>query len=172
MSRFLRAIEQRDLPQILALNNAAIPAVNEHDPASIEALVAASAHTAVVTSHTEPYVILGFVIAFAPRADYASENYRWFSARSNSFLYVDRIVVAEGSRSQKLGALLYDSIFAAARELAAGEVFCEVNTSPPNPRSLVFHSRLGFTEIGQLATKNDTVTVALLAASVVAAPAA
>lgn len=166
MSHSLRPIDSRDLDQILTLNNAAVPAVNELDAVSLEALVAAAAHTAVVTTDAAGHVVLGFVIAFAPDADYASENYRWFSARSGSFLYVDRIVVGAASRSQKLGALLYEQVFEAARESAAAEVFCEVNTSPPNPRSLAFHSRLGFTEIGQQATKNNTVVVALLSASV------
>jgi len=171
MSHSIRPIDPLDLPQILALNNAAVPAVNEHDPESLTALVAASSYTAVVAADAAPQVVLGFVIAFAPDADYASENYRWFSARSGSFLYVDRIVVGAESRSQKLGAVLYDSVFDEARDSAVAEVFCEVNTSPPNPRSLAFHTRLGFTEIGQLATKNDTVIVALLSASVAAVPA-
>ncbi|KGJ73384.1 hypothetical protein GY21_11550 [Cryobacterium roopkundense] len=169
MPHLLRPIEPLDLAQILTLNNAAVPAVNDLDTASLAALVATAAHTAVITTDAAPHVVLGFVIAFAPNADYASENYRWFSARSGSFLYVDRIVVAPESRSQKLGALLYDSVFDAARKSAVAEVFCEVNTSPPNPRSLVFHSRLGFAEIGQQTTKNDTVVVALLSASITAA---
>ncbi|WP_051973008.1 GNAT family N-acetyltransferase [Cryobacterium sp. MLB-32] len=165
MSYSLRAIDSLDLAQILDLNNAAVPAVNELDSAGLEALVAAAALAHVVTSDAAPHVVLGFAIVFAPDADYASENYRWFSARSRSFLYVDRIVVSAEARNQRLGALLYDAIFTAARESAAAEVFCEVNTSPPNPGSLAFHSRLGFTEIGQQATKNGTVVVALLSAS-------
>lgn len=44
----------------------------------------------------------------------------------------------------------------------------EVNVDPPNPGSLRFHDRLGFTEVGRQATKGDTVTVALLAAPFVA----
>ena len=37
----------------------------------------------------------------SPGLDYASENYRWFSARSSDFLYIDRIVLAP--RVQGLG---------------------------------------------------------------------
>lgn len=170
MAHSLRPIDSLDLSQILALNNASVPAVNELDEASLEALVATAAHTAVVVTDAAPHHVLGFVIAFAPNAGYASENYRWFSERSESFLYVDRIVIGVESRNRKLGALLYEFIFAVARDSAAEEVFCEVNTSPPNPRSLAFHSRLGFAEIGQQATKNDTVVVALLSASVSAVP--
>jgi predicted GNAT superfamily acetyltransferase len=46
------------------------------------------------------------------------------------------------------------------------EVTCEVNLEPPNPRSLAFHDRLGFVQVGELVTKNDTITVALLASPV------
>ncbi|MDH6237578.1 GNAT family N-acetyltransferase [Cryobacterium sp. CG_9.6] len=162
----VRALGALDLPQVLTLNNEAVPAVNELDADALAALVASAAHSVVVTSTADPATVLGFVIGFAPRAEYASENYRWFGARSNDFLYVDRIVVAPTARSGGLGQVLYGSVFEAARKAQAAEVFCEVNTFPPNPRSLAFHSRLGFTTIGEQSTKGDTVVVALLAAPV------
>lgn len=161
----VRPLRTTDAGQVLALNNAAVPAVNALDAESLAALLMQCALAIAVTADTDPQDVLGFAIVFAARADYSSENYRWFSARSTDFLYVDRIVVAGEARNQGLGELLYASIFAAARESEASEVFCEVNVAPPNPRSLAFHSRLGFAEIGQQTTKNDTVVVALLAAS-------
>lgn len=166
MTHTLRSLDPLDLPQVLTLNNAAVPAVNDLDAHSLAEIVASSAHAVVVTTVDDEATVLGFVIGFAPEADYASENYRWFEARSNDFLYVDRIVVAPNARSQGLGEVLYDSIFQAARDLQAAEVFCEVNTYPPNPRSLAFHARLGFTAIGEQSTKGDTVVVALLSAAV------
>jgi predicted GNAT superfamily acetyltransferase len=45
-------------------------------------------------------------------------------------------------------------------------VTCEVNLDPPNPRSLAFHERLGFREVGRQATKGGAFTVVLLAAAV------
>jgi len=166
MTHALRTLDPLDLPQVLTLNNAAVPAVNALDADALAELVASAAHSVVVTTTDDPVNVLGFVITFTPSADYSSENYRWFEARSSDFLYVDRIVVAPTARSQGLGEVLYGSVFQAARDADAAEVVCEVNTFPPNPRSLAFHARLGFTAIGEQSTKDDTVVVALLAASV------
>jgi predicted GNAT superfamily acetyltransferase len=160
----LRPIRPEDAGSLLALNNAAVPAVNALDPVALSALLSASSHAIAVTTDAEPDEVLGFAIVFGIDADYASENYRWFSGRSNDFLYVDRIVVSATDRSQGLGQVLYSFIFAAAQAAGVAQLFCEVNIKPPNPGSLAFHSRLGFAEIGQQSTKNDTVVVALLAA--------
>ncbi|WP_166804458.1 GNAT family N-acetyltransferase [Cryobacterium algoritolerans] len=166
MPRSIRPLLPHDSAQVLLLNNDAVPAVNALDEASLAALLAECAVAVVVTTDAEPAQVLGFAIVFAADADYASENYRWFAERSREFLYVDRIVVAEEARGQGLGEVLYGTIFASAETTAAVVVFCEVNIEPPNPGSLAFHSRLGFAQIGQRSTKNDTVVVALLAASV------
>ena len=167
MTYSIRSLVAADLPRLLALNNAAVPAVNELDAPALAALVEHShLAVAVVDDDNAAADVLGFAILFVAGAEYASENYRWFSQRSTDFLYVDRIVVADGFRGQGLGQVLYDAIFGAARRDLLAEVLCEVNLEPPNPGSLAFHGRLGFAEVGQLSTKGDTVVVSLLAASV------
>jgi predicted GNAT superfamily acetyltransferase len=161
-----RPVTPDDLPQLLAVNNAAVPAVNELDAEALAAIVQ-QAHLAVaVVDDGHPDAVLGFALTLVAGAEYASENYRWFSARSSDFLYVDRIAVDEGSRGRQLGQALYTAIFAEARALGAAEVLCEVNLEPPNPGSLRFHGRLGFEQIGTLATKGGSVVVALMAAPV------
>ena len=162
----VRPVRDADSAQLLALNTAAVPAVNDLGADDLTALIAASHSAIAVVAEAEPDTVLGFAILFAAGADYASENYRFFSARARTFLYVDRIVVAAGHRGGGLGARLYSAVFDAARALPTDVVFCEVNLRPANPESLAFHDRLGFTEIGQQATKNDTVVVSLLSASV------
>jgi len=162
----VRPLAARDIPQLVALNRAAVPAVNDIDAAEMQTLVAQSRLAVGVLDTEHPDAVLGFVLALAPGVDYASENYRWFSARSDSFLYVDRIVVAEGHRSAGIGALLYDAVFAMAAADGAAEVCCEVNVEPPNPGSLAFHARLGFEEVGRQATKGGSVVVALLARTI------
>lgn len=174
-----RDIRPDDLPALLELNNAAVPAVNALDVEGLAAIVAqcqvaivvfevAGAGDAVgvdvdIVVDAAGDAPLGFVLALAPGANYDSENYRWFSARSGSFLYVDRIVIGAGARSRGLGQVLYDVVLQAARTDARAEVFCEVNLEPPNPGSLEFHRRLGFAEVDQQATKGGSVVVSLLA---------
>jgi predicted GNAT superfamily acetyltransferase len=162
----LRPVRDTDTAQLLELNNTAVPAVNDLDAAALTALLGSGHSALAVVADTEPDTVLGFVILFAAGADYASENYRWFSGRGEDFLYLDRIVVDAKLRGLGLGALLYSAVFDAARAAGADVVFCEVNLQPPNPRSLAFHDKLGFTEVGRQSTKNDTVVVSLLSASV------
>lgn len=111
-------------------------------------------------------MLLAFLIGLRPGNAYASENYRYFEARGNDYLYVDRIVVAEAARGRRVGRQLYDAVFDLARAEGRAEVDCEVNLDPPNPGSLAFHARLGFERVGEQPTKGGTVTVALLAAAV------
>ncbi|MFC5931889.1 GNAT family N-acetyltransferase [Cryobacterium melibiosiphilum] len=166
MTYALRSLNPLDLPQVLTLNNEAVPAVYALNADLLATLVATATHSVVVTTVEDVHTVAGFVIGFAPSAEYASESYRWFEARSSDFLYVDRIVVAPNARSQGLGELLYASVFQAAREAHATEVVCEVNTFPPNPQLLAFHSRLGFTTVGEQTNTGDTGAAALLTALV------
>jgi predicted GNAT superfamily acetyltransferase len=156
----VRPLTHDDVPRLIVLNHAAVPAVNDIDADEFGALIDVAT---VAVGVQRDGALVGFVLALAPGADYASENYRWFSARGDAFLYVDRIVVAEGHRGEGLGVELYDAVFEAARASGAVEVDCEVNVEPPNPGSMAFHARLGFSEVGRQTTKGGTVEVALLA---------
>lgn len=160
----VRAARGEDLPRLVDLNNAAYPAVPIVDSAELSALVRLCSLAAVVDDGGGP--ALGFLLALDPGADYASENYAWFQSRGSDSLYVDRIVIAEEARGNGLGPLLYDHVFDRARADGRAEVTCEVNLDPPNPRSLAFHTRIGFRQLGSQQTKGGAVTVALLAASV------
>ena len=111
-------------------------------------------------------ILIGFVIGMRSGADYSSENYRFFEARSSDFLYVDRIVIDGSRRGAGTGRALYEAVFQLARDEGQREVTCEVNLDPPNPESLAFHARMGFQRVGEQETKNGSVTVVLLAAAV------
>ncbi len=106
----------------------------------------------------------GFVVAVDPGSAYDSENYRFFEDRGTAHVYVDRIVVDAAARGSGLGRQLYDAVFERARSTGRAEVTCEVNLEPPNPESLAFHERLGFTKVAEQSTKGGTIRVALLAA--------
>lgn len=158
----LRAYEVSDLPALVAINDAAYPAVPITPADELADLIASSALT-VVVDDGQP---AGFIVALAPGLDYSSENYTWFSARSQDFLYVDRIVLAPRLQGQGVGPLLYGAVEDAARAVGASEVLCEVNVRPANPGSLAFHARLGFVEVGRQQTKGGANEVSLLAKAV------
>jgi predicted GNAT superfamily acetyltransferase len=160
----IRDITAADVPRLVELNNHNVPAVSPSDEGGMTALVAATDAAVAVVDGAAPSEVLGFALLLRAGADYASENYRWFEARSTDFLYVDRIVVADAAQNAGAGRVLYDWIFARARAAGLAEVTCEVNVEPPNPGSMRFHERLGFVEVGRQSTKGDTIVVALLAA--------
>lgn len=159
----LRPLTAADADVLAPLNDAASPAVPVTPAADLARLIDIAA---LPLGLERDGALVGFVIALAPGADYASENYAFFSARAVPSLYVDRIVIAESERGNRLGQALYDAVFAEAARLGLPEVTCEVNLDPPNPGSLAFHERLGFGRVGEQATKGGSVTVALLAAPV------
>lgn len=154
----LRDLTQSDVPGILALNNAATPAVPTATVEELAALLRASSFGFAADVDGQ---LVGFVIGFSPGSDYSSPNYRYFEDRGLDHLYVDRIVFAEEARGKRIGQLLYDRVAEFAVDEGLAQVTCEVNLDPPNPGSLAFHERMGFHEVGQ--QKTDYATVALLA---------
>ncbi len=90
----------------------------------------------------------GFLLGFDQDADYHSPNFLWFKARFDRFAYIDRIVIAASAHGRGWGRRLYERMFADAGAKGFERVVAEVNAVPPNPTSLTFHERLGFTVIG------------------------
>lgn len=161
MTGLPRPIRGTDLPALAALNDAAVPAVNA---LGLDGLTAHLPRCAVaVVIDDDAGGAAAFLLALAPGSDYDSENYRWFGSHRPGSLYVDRLVVAPAARGRGLGRLLYTAVTVRAGELALAEITCEVNLEPPNPESFAFHTRLGFTQVGEQVTKGGAVRVALLA---------
>jgi len=97
-------------------------------------------------------VVAAFLLALREgQAGYDSPNYRWFDARYDQFLYIDRVVVARAHQGRGLGTRLYEDLFACARGRAVERVTCEFDIDPPNPASAAFHARFGFHEVGRQA---------------------
>ena len=136
----IRPLTAADLPAVLALNNAHANEVNALSADALAALVAVAAHAAVVEGG------LAFLIALDERTPPQGPNHAWFLTRQPAFVYIDRVVVAPAARGRGYARRLYD---AAAAIAGARPLCCEVNLVPPNPGSLAFHERLGFTPCGE-----------------------
>ncbi len=145
MTMTIRDAETGDFAALVALNNAAVPAVNALTEDDFAAFAAMADLFRVVGPAGDPCALL---IALQPGRPYDSENYRWFERAFDSFLYVDRVVVAPTLRGEGIGAALYADFEAAARVFGVARLACEVNLDPPNPGSLRFHERLGFRPAG------------------------
>ena len=151
MSNFqpiVRNIVSTDVTRVLEINNANTPGVSELTLSELETDIKNCLHAlAIDNEHGE---VCAFCITFAPDAPDAGANHLWFNERYESFVYLDRIAIDSNHQNRGLGALLYQSV--EQHMLISAEhslLCCEVNIKPPNPGSLRFHHRIGFTEVGQ-----------------------
>ncbi len=110
--------------------------------------------------------VIAFLLAFRDGAAYDSPNYQWFARRYPRFLYVDRIVVSGSAQGAGAGRLLYDHVFAHARDIGAPIIACEYDVDPPNVASARFHAGFGFREVGRQTVAAGTKTVSLQVADV------
>lgn len=162
----VRTFEEGDIADALALNNASVPDLNELDEAAMRRLLAMS-DTALV-AETEPADdagparFAGFCWVMRPGADYASENYVWFSQQYPDFVYLDRITVMPDCRRLGAGRAMYADLVQRYTGVAP-VLTCEVNLVPRNDTSLRFHVGLGFVEVGQQHTGGGAKQVSLLA---------
>ena len=144
----VRNILSTDVTRVLEINNANTPGVSELTLSELETDIKNCLHAlAIDNEHGE---VCAFCITFAPDAPDAGTNHQWFAERYKSFVYLDRIAIDSNHQNRGLGALLYQSV--EQQMLNSSEhslLCCEVNLEPPNPGSLRFHHRIGFTEIGQ-----------------------
>jgi predicted GNAT superfamily acetyltransferase len=100
-----------------------------------------------------------FLIALDHDAPYDNPNFSWFKERRRSFVYIDRVIVAQASRGHGIARKLYEDLFAAAKQAGHERVVCEVNIHPPNPASEAFHLTMGFTGVGDATIHGGKKTV-------------
>lgn len=157
----VRDIEIADLARVLEINNANTPGVSELTFAELELDLHSSLHALAIDN--ELGEVCAFCITFDPDAPDAGDNHRWFAERYESFVYLDRIAIDSDYRNRGLGVQLYQSVENMMLQSSEHSMLCcEVNLKPPNPGSLRFHHRIGFTEVGQQSFDTDY-TVSLLA---------
>ena len=159
----IRGVVDTDFEAIVALNDGEVQHTSPMDVNRLRSLVALSSYCKVVTVENQ---VVAFLIALREGAPYENDNYRWFSERFPTFIYVDRIVVDAGFSGRGLGKKLYRDLFEFARSQRVATVTCEYNIEPPNPASQIFHDKFGFRELGTHWVANCTKRVSLQAAAV------
>ena len=102
---------------------------------------------------------IAFLIALDHNARYVNPNFLWFKASRESFVYIDRIIVSSAARGQGIARLLYEDLFAVAKQAGHERVVCEVNIEPPNLVSEAFHRAMSFVEVGKATIHDGTKTV-------------
>ena len=150
-------LRPNDAGRILELNNAHAAETSLLDEAGLSALLSMACYVRGID-----HGATAFLIALDPRAKYDSPNYRWFQARRNSFVYIDRVIVAPSARGHGLARKLYQDLFSYSQQNGTLLAVCEVNLHPANPISLAFHAALDFVEIGRATIHGGLKTVAYL----------
>jgi uncharacterized protein len=141
----IRDAAATDFPAILALNAESVHFLSPLDATRLHHLHAQAAYHRVIESNRR---VVAFLLALREGADYDSPNYAWFAQHYATFLYIDRVVVANAAQGQGAGARLYDDILAFAAAAGIDRLVCEFDLQPPNPGSAKFHRRYGFREVG------------------------
>ncbi len=156
----IRDYQPADAQAVLAVNAANQPEVGPMDDAKLQLLLTEALLVRVVDIAG---TVEGFMILLEEGGTYASPNYAWFCARYPTFAYVDRIALNPGARGGGWGLALYEEAVACARDNSKIALVAEVNTVPNNPRSLRFHTRFGFQEVGREQPYGGEEEVAMLA---------
>jgi len=142
----IRDATPSDYPAILALNLESEHFLAPLDLAQLACLHAMADRLRVVELDG---AVVAFLLTLREGAAYDSPNYRYFAARHDTFLYVDRIVVSAAHQGEGWGVALYEDLFDDARRRGVSLVTCEIDADPPNAASHRFHARFGFREIGR-----------------------
>ena len=140
----VREATAADSAAVLAMNNASTPHVNALTTEEFSWL---RSHAAYFCVAEDEHGVSGFVLCLAAGLDYWSDNYKWFAARYDDFLYLDRVVVAERARRLGVGRALYADLHRVAKGRWP-RVTLEVNLRPANPNSVAFHLALGYAAVG------------------------
>ena len=147
----IRDVREHELDSVLALNNAAGPAILPLDAARLRSFYDSAEYFRVAERDE---TMAGFLVAFASDSDHDSANFRWFRERNPEFLYIDRIVVASRRRGGGVGRAFYADVQSYA-ELRYPQLACEVFLEHGSDPALLFHGSFGFREVGQHVIEAD-----------------
>jgi len=156
MKVVIRDVTTADYGAVSALNQQGLPQVNQLPVESVRWFAQNAACFRVAEMQGK---LVGVLIAVTATCGYQSQYFLWFAERYAEFLYIDRIVVAEQARGQRIAWQLYEDVERCARKLSLPWV-ADVYSNPPNDVSLTFHKRFGFCRVGRQWVENNTKEVA------------
>ncbi|GLQ52164.1 GNAT family N-acetyltransferase [Dyella flava] len=159
MALAIRDVREHDLDAVLALNNTAGRSILVLDAAQLRYFYEHADYFRVAEIDGQ---LAGFLIALRDGRDYGSPNYRWFAEHYQSFVYIDRIVIANAYRRHGLGRIFYCDVNSFA-EVRVPLLTCEVFLEPPDDVVVLFHGTYGFQEVGQQRMGTHGPQVSLLA---------
>ena len=145
MSIVVRDVREHELDSVLALNNAAGPAILPLDAARLRHFFDTAEYFRVAERDG---ALAGFLIGMGSHAEHDSSNFSWFRERYPDFFYIDRIVVASRRRGGGVGRAFYADVQSYA-ELRYPQLACEVFLDHGADPALLFHGSFGFREVGQ-----------------------
>ena len=158
MSIVVRDVREHELDSVLALNNAAGPAILPLDAARMRHFFETAEYFRVAERDG---TLVGFLIGMGSNADHDSRNFKWFRERYPEFFYLDRIVVASRRRGGGVGRAFYADAQSYA-ELRYPQMACEVFLEGVTDPVLLFHGSFGFREIGQRVLVRNGTRAAML----------
>lgn len=158
MSIAIRDVHEQDLDSVLALNNAAGPAILPLDAVRLRRMFDAAEYFRIAERDG---TMAGFLIGFGSDAAHTSSNFAWFRERNPAFFYIDRVVVASRRRGGGVGRALYADVQSYA-ELRYPQLACEVFLEHGSDHALLFHGSFGFREVGQNTMPGQDLRAAML----------
>ena len=158
MSIAIRDVREHELDSVLALNNAAGPAILPLDAAKLRQLFESAEYFRVAERDG---TLAGFLIGFGSATGHDSSNFAWFCERYPDFFYIDRVVVASRRRGGGVGRALYADAQSYA-ELRYPTMACEVFLQTGTDHALLFHGSFGFREVGQHVMAGHELRAAML----------
>ena len=161
MMKHTRRLMLSDRAAVLQINSDSLPGVRAIDAEEFERLMALpNRHLAI---ETEQNVVVGYAFAFTSSTAYDGDEFQEFRRKyPMPFTYIDQVAVQSKMRRMRLGIALYGAIEDEARNGGMYALCCEVNLAPPNPESMAFHQRSGFSISGELNTADGRTVVLMV----------
>ncbi len=158
MSILIRDVREHELDSILALNNAAGPAILPLDAARLRWFYDTAEYFRVAYRDG---ALVGFLVGMGSDAVHDSSNFRWFHGHYPRFFYIDRVVVASRRRGGGVGRAFYADVQSYA-ELRYPVLACEVFLEHDNDPVRLFHGSFGFREVGQHVMPENGIRASML----------